>query len=267
MKIGVSTASLYPLHVEDAFKTLCDLGITTAEIFANSTIEGQEPIVSEICSLRDKNNVKITSFHPFSSPMESVFLFSDYDRRIDEMLAMYRGFFKSMNKLGAKIFVLHGAILSSKCSPAHYMKQFSLLSEAGREFGITVAQENVSYCMSGKLEFLKKMKRDIPDAARFVLDLKQARRSGENPLDYIKELGESVVHCHISDADENRDCLAVGAGKFDFESLLKAFSEKGYDGTLIVELYRRDYGEFSELKKSADYLAELCDKLNINYSL
>ena len=267
MKIGVSTASLYPLHVEDAFGTLCKLGVKTAEIFANSTAEGQEPIVSEILGMRDKNNVRITSFHPFSSPMESVFLFSDYDRRIDEMMTLYRGFFGSMNKLGAKIFVLHGAILSSKCSPAHYMKQFAMLSEAGREFGITVAQENVSYCMSGKLEFLKKMKRDIPEAARFVLDLKQARRSGENPLDYINELGESVVHCHISDADEDRDCLAVGAGKFDFESLLKAFADKGYGGALIGELYRRNYGEFSELKSSVDCLAEHCEKLGIKYTL
>ena len=116
-------------------------------------------------------------------------------------------------------------------------------------------------------EFLKKMKRDIPEAARFVLDLKQARRSGENPLDYIKELGENIVHCHISDADENRDCLAVGAGKFDFETLLKAFADKGYSGALIVELYRRNYGDFSELKQSADNLALLCEKLGIKYTL
>ena len=267
MKIGVSTASLYPCHVEDAFKILCDLGVKTVEIFANSTSEGQEPIVSEICSMRDLNNVRITSFHPFSSPMESVFLFSDYDRRIDEMMSLYRGFFGSMNKFGAKVFVLHGAILSSKCTPQHYMKQFAMLSEAGREYGITVAQENVSYCMSGSIDFLKQMKREIPENARFVLDLKQARRSGENPLDYIKALGDSIIHCHISDADENRDCLAAGAGKFDFESLLKALSDKGFDGALIVELYRRNYGDFSELKHSADFLAELCEKLSIKYSL
>lgn len=267
MKIGVSTASLYPLHVEDAFAKLCGLGVKTIEVFANSTAEGQEPIISEICSLRDENNVKITSFHPFSSPMESVFLFSDYDRRIDEMMSLYRGFFKSMNTLGAKIFVLHGAILSSKCAPVHYLKQFNMLSEAGREFGITVAQENVSYCMSGNLDFLRKMKREIPEAARFVLDLKQARRSGGDPLDYVEALGESIVHCHISDADENRDCLAVGAGNYDFSELLRALSDKGYDGALIVELYRRNYGEFSELKESTDVLADYCERLGIKYSL
>lgn len=262
MKIGVSTASLYPLHVEDAFKTLCAMGVRTIEVFANSTCEGEEPCVSEIIGMQKDYGVEITSFHPFSSPMESVFLFSTYDRRIDEMMTLYRRFFESMDKLGAKIFVLHGAILSSKCTAEHYLKQFAMLSDAGREYGVTVAQENVSYCLSGKLKFLKMMKKELGDKAKFVLDLKQARRSRENPLDYVRELGESVIHCHISDADRDRDCLAVGAGCFDFEELIRALKAQGFDGNLIVELYRQNYGDFSELKTSADNLAEIVEKLS-----
>lgn len=261
MKIGVSTASLYPLHAEDAFKTLCGLGVKTIEVFANSTCEGQEPCVSEMLGMQREYGVDVTSFHPFSSPMESVFLFSTYDRRIDEMMTLYRGFFESMKKFGAEIFVLHGAISSSKCSEQHYVKQFAMLSDAGREYGVTVAQENVSYCLSGKLEFLKMMKRELGDKAKFVLDLKQARRSHEDPLDYVKELGGNIAHCHISDADSDRDCLAVGAGCFDFEVLIKALVDKGFDGNLIVELYRQNYGDFSELKTSADNLYEIVEKL------
>ncbi len=263
MKIGVSTASLYPLHVEDAFRTLCEMGVKTVEVFANSTCEGQEPCVSEIIAMQKEYGVDITSFHPFSSPMESVFLFSTYDRRIEEMMTLYRGFFGSMNRLGAKLFVLHGAISSSKCSDEHYIKQFEMLSDAGREYGVTVAQENVSYCLSGKLEFLKMMKRELGDKAKFVLDLKQARRSHEDPLNYIKELGGNIAHCHISDADSGRDCLAVGAGSFDFERLIKALIDEGFDGNLIVELYRQNYGEFSELKTSAENLCEIVDKIKM----
>ena len=37
MKIGVSSASLYPLHAEDAFAELAALGVRCAELFANST--------------------------------------------------------------------------------------------------------------------------------------------------------------------------------------------------------------------------------------
>lgn len=256
MKIGVSTASLYPLHIEDAFAKIAEMGIKTAEVFANSTCEAREPFISQLCELRDKNAMTIPSFHPFSSPMESVFLFSTYDRRIEEMLGLYREFFGAMNRLGAKIFVVHGAILSSKCTTEHYLRQFRLLSETGREFGVTVAQENVSYCLSGDLEFLKTMKRELGEYASFVLDLKQARRSKRDPLEYLDALGTSIVHCHLSDANADFDCLPIGKGEFDFETLIKKLRSEGYDGALIVELYRDNYGEFTELRESVDVLAE-----------
>ncbi len=261
MKIGVSTASLYPLHVEDAFAELCRLGIENIEVFANSVYEGGAECTTQIVAMRDEHKVNVTSFHPFSSPMESVFLFSTYDRRIDEMLTLYRSFFNSMNRLGAKIFVLHGAILSSKCPADHYVRQFRVLAEIGREYGITVAQENVSYCLSGSLDFLKSMKRELGDYANFVLDLKQARRSHANPFDYVRELGGSIIHTHLSDADSERDCLPIGKGNFDFAELIKQLCANGFDGAMIVELYRQNYGEFSELRDSYDYLNEILVKL------
>lgn len=257
MKVGVSTASLYPLHVEDAFAQLIQLGVKTAEVFANSTAEGQEPLVSQLRGMMERSGICVTSFHPFSSPMESVFLFSEYDRRIDEMMTLYRSFFGSMKTLGAKIFVLHGAILSSRCSPSHYLRQFAMLSEAAEECGVTVAQENVSYCMSGKLEFLKMMKRELGARAKFVLDLKQARRSCENPLDYVDALGSSIIHCHVSDADSSHDCLPIGEGSFDFAALARRMREHGYNGAYIVELYRENYCEFDQLRQSVDRLSEI----------
>lgn len=261
MNIGVSTASLYPLHIEDAFAKLAEMGIRAAETFANSTNEAREPYLSQICGIRDRNNMTITSFHPFSSPMESVFLFSTYDRRIEEMMTLYREFFGAMNKLGAKIFVLHGAILSSKCTVPHYLKQFRMLSEAGLEFGITVAQENVSYCLSGSLEFLEMMKKELGEYAKFVLDLKQARRSGADPFEYIHALGTSIVHCHLSDANADKDCLPIGEGDFDFALFSEKMLALGFDGAFIVELYRDNYGEFTELRRSVDALSEIVDKL------
>ncbi|MCM1166081.1 MAG: sugar phosphate isomerase/epimerase [Lachnospiraceae bacterium] len=261
INIGVSTASLYPLHVEDAFAELARLGVKCAEVFANSVREGGEPYISQMCKIRDENGMTVTSFHPFSSPMESVFLFSTYDRRVEEMIELYRGFFGSMNRLGAKVFVVHGAINSSKCTPKHYVEQFRLLSGVGREYGVAVAQENVHYCLSGRLEFLKMMKRELGEDAKFVLDLKQARRSGEDPLDYVEALGESIVHCHLSDGDGDRDCLPVGRGNFDFGLLARRLFSHGYAGAFIVELYRDNYGEFSELKSSVDALSEIVDKL------
>lgn len=254
MKFGVSTASLYPLHVEDALTELAVRGVKTVEIFANSTCESQEPYISMMCSTAAQYGMSVRSFHPFSSPMESVFLFSTYDRRIEEMLTLYRGFFDNMNKLGARIFVLHGAISSSKCTPEHYVKQFRLLSEIGSEYGITVAQENVCYCLSGQLDFLTMMKRELGERAKFVLDLKQARRIKRDIFDFVDALGSSIVHCHVSDGSDECDCLPVGKGCFDFAQLFSRMDANGYSGSYIVELYRNNYNSFDELKESADRL-------------
>lgn len=263
MKIGVSTASLYPLHAEDAFEELAALGIKTAELFANSSTEARDPVAGLIAETMKRSGMEVVSLHPFSSPMESVYLFSEYDRRIAEMLEMYREFFGTMRRLGARFFVLHGAILSSGCPPEHYVRQFRLLSEAADEFGVTVAQENVSYCLSGKLEFLEMMKRELGSRAKFVLDLKQCRRSGEDPFDYIKALGGSIVHLHISDGSGDQDCLPVGAGSFDFRRLMKEMSAEGYDGVYMIELYRRNYDTFSQLRESADRLTDIAQSLGL----
>lgn len=263
MKIGVSSASLYPLHAEDAFAELAALGVRCAELFANSTCEARDPVVGEIEQTCRKNGIEVLSFHPFSSPMESVYLFSTYDRRIEEMIQLYSEFFGTMKRLGAKIFVLHGAILSSKCPPEHYVKQFRLLAETGRKYGVTVAQENVSYCLSGDLEFLKMMKRELGGYARFVLDLKQVRRAHGDTFEYIRALGENIVHLHISDGSVERDCLPVGHGEFDFRRLMQGMDALGYSGAYMMELYRQNYDEFARLRESVDRLQDIADSLGI----
>lgn len=261
MNVGVSTASLYPLHIEDAFAQLAGLGVKTVEAFANSFREAEEPYISMLLEMMERDGISVPSFHPFTSVMETGFLFSTYDRRVEEMMEFYRGFFRSMNKLGAKIFVLHGAFADKNVEPEYYLKQFRMLSETGSEYGITVAQENVCYCMSGRLEFLKMMKRELGELAKFVLDLKQARRSGESVWDYIEALGDSIVHCHVSDGGSGGDCLPVGKGEFDFARLVSAMEQQGYSGAYIVELYRHNYGGFEELKQSADNLSEIIDRI------
>jgi len=261
MKIGVSTASLYNMHTEDALLTLARLGVRDAEIFLNSTGELTGEIFAFMKKAVADYGLNIISAHPFSSPMETLFLFSSYDRRVAEMLDMYKRYFSAMNELGAKILVIHGAILSAKITDERYMERFSLLSGIGKSFGITVAQENVHYCKSGKAEFLEKMSREMGDEISFVLDVKQARRSGYS-AHYLAELiGGKIVHLHLSDSDTDDDCLPPGNGDFDFARLFTILKNRGYTGDAVIELYRENYGEYEELKKSAAYLEEIIRRI------
>ncbi|MCL2754493.1 MAG: sugar phosphate isomerase/epimerase [Oscillospiraceae bacterium] len=258
MKIGVSTASLYPLHTERALLELAERGIKTTEIFLSSTLELDGEIFASMRRTVRDYQLDVLALHPFSSPMETMFLFGSYDRRVAEMLELYKRYFTAMNELGAKIFVLHGVNADAKCDNARYLERFALLAESAREYGVTVAQENVCYCKSASPAFLQMLKRELGNFGvkpAFVLDLKQARRAGVCPFAIIDALGEAIVHLHLSDGISENTCLAIGAGDFDFARL---FRETHVGG--VVELYRGNYGEYDELIRYVEILEKLSKK-------
>ncbi|MCL1831904.1 MAG: sugar phosphate isomerase/epimerase [Oscillospiraceae bacterium] len=256
-KIGIATASLFPLHTETALLQVAKLGVKNVEIFLNSPSElVGEVFMSMQDTIRDYN-LNIMALHPFSSPMETLYLFSAYDRRVTEILDLYERYFAAMERLGARIFVIHGAFTTAKCSDALYIERVSLLTETARRHGVTVAQENVCYCKSGALDFLCMMKTALGDSAAFVLDLKQVRRVGGNPLDYVDALGDSIIHLHLSDCTADDDCVRIGKGEYDFLTLFKRLEQSGFSGGGVVELYRENYGEYSELRESVEFLENL----------
>ena len=257
MKIGVSTASLYPIYTEDALLEVARLGVKNVEIFLNSVTELEGKIFSSIQNAVKEYNLNVISVHPFSSPLETLFLFSSYDRRVTEIMDLYKRYFEVMNVLNSGLFVIHGAISSAKCSDERYVERLSGLVELGRTMGITVAQENVSYCRSSSVEFLEMLSRELGDTAKFVLDIKQARRSSLQPAQLLDRLGNNIVHLHLSDADENNDCLPIGAGVFDFVDFFNHLAQIGYCGDAVVELYRENYGEYSVLSDSVKFLEKM----------
>lgn len=257
---GVSSASLYPLHTEDAVEILAGLGVKNMEIFINDISELDAEISSKIYKTVTDYGINVVSMHPFSSPMESLFLFSDYDRRRDTLIDMYRRYFEFMNRLGAKIFVLHGAILSAKCSDERYFERYSMLLDAAEEFGVSVAQENICYCKSKDIGFLKRLKENCGSRTKYVLDIKQAVRTGLSPFELIEELGKDIIHIHVSDNKPDADCLPVGKGSFDFEGFIGKLKDIGYDGALLIELYRNNYGEYSELYEGMKIIQQIVAK-------
>ena len=261
MLAGISSASMYPLHTEDAVRELAKMGVRNAEIFINDVSESDGEIFADIVKTVKDSGMNIVSVHPFSSPMESLFLFSDYDRRRDTLIDMYKRYFECMNVLGADIFVLHGAILSTKCSDERYFERYSMLMDAAEEYGVTVAQENICYCKSKDLEFLKNLRKNCGERTKFVLDIKQAVRTGLSPFTIIDELGKDIIHVHISDNGKNGDCLPVGKGEFDFFALTEKLNSIGYNGAMFIELYRNNYGEYTELYESMKKIEEIIAKI------
>lgn len=263
MIAGVSTACFYPMHTEEALKELIRLGVRDVEIFFNAADEINGTIYKVIEALVKENSISVHSVHPFTSALETVYLFSDYDRRVEEIMELYKRYFEIMNSLGAKIFVLHGALASAICSDEFYFEQYSRLYRLGKQFGVTVAQENICYCKSKSLDFLRKMSAQLGDECAFVLDLKQAHRSDISPFEIMDELGGKIRHYHVSDyLNRQADCLPAGKGGFDFDIFFRRLADEKYSGAVMLELYRKNFGESCELADSLEFLHKGIEKIS-----
>lgn len=247
MKIGISTACLYPELLENALKSILERGVDVLEIFINTHSELNKNYLKNLKAMSDNYGAEIVSLHPFTCGIEPMMFFTPYQRRFDDILEYYKLYFEAMNILGAGIFVFHGNNKLNTYPDENYFERYLSLFNLGRQFGITVAHENVERCTGGNLSFLLKMSEALGDSAKFVLDLKQARRSGENPNEFIKVLKNNIVHIHYSDGGSNEDCVKFGKGEFDNTTFIDNLRQNNYKNAIILELYRENFIDADDL--------------------
>ena len=249
MIAGVSTSCLYPEKTEQALLCLGRMQIGAAEIFLNAPSEWEEPFVRELGKIAADHGIRILSLHPFISGLEPLLFFSDYERRLYDGIELYKNYFHAANLLGADILVFHGDRKESRRPIGFYAERFARLIEAGRAMGITVAHENVARCVGCAPGFFRALRGQLPQA-KFVLDVKQCIRAGCSTEDMLEAMGDGVIHLHLSDHAPGRDCLPLGEGTMDLAALLKQMQAAGFDGNVVLELYRDNYGTYSQLADS-----------------
>ncbi len=261
MQIGVSSSCFYPLETEKSLIKLGELGVKKAEIFVNSSSELQKSFISEICKIKDFYSIDILSFHPFTSFGEGFYIFSEYYRRFLDSLEMYKPMFEAAKTLGAEIFVLHGAKNIREISDEEYAERFLRFCNTAKDFGITVAHENVVDYVGQTPQFMKYLQNRLGENFKMVLDIKQARRAKQDPYEFIEAVGESIVHLHLSDFTDDEDCKPpFENGKFDFQKLFEKMNGIGYKGNAVIEVYRHNFKEAAELGDAMHYLQNLLRK-------
>lgn len=254
---GVSTACYYPLETEAALTVAGEYGIKNVEVFLNSPSELSDEFVDKLIAIKEKYGINIVSVHPFFSFAESFFLFSNYERRFHDILPLYDKFIEVTRKLGADIFVIHGAKIPGSVSDEEYCRRFAHLIDTGKKYGVRVCHENVVYHRGQSPEYLKMMRDNIGDDFKIVLDIKQAHRAGYTPYDFIDKLGDSIVHIHISDRNDEKDCITPLKGEFDFKKLFETMKNIRYDGKYIIELYEWSYKDRAEIAEAYNKLSEM----------
>lgn len=255
MNIGASTSCFYPLETEKALQRVIDMGFKSTEIFFNSVCEVYPDFAKDMRKQADDGGVDILSVHSFSSSIDHISVFGEYQRRYDDFIDWYKMTCHAAAILGAKYVVVHGALANSKrpLPEEHYFERFAGLIEIGKQEGVKVCQENVVRFRSQSLEFLKRMRDYLGDDFNMVFDVKQAVRSGYDPLLLASEMKDSIVHLHLSDHNEKQDCIAPGKGNFDFKGLFDIVNPN----SAVIELYSLGFDIEDELKFSKKYFENL----------
>ncbi|MDD3765947.1 MAG: sugar phosphate isomerase/epimerase [Eubacteriales bacterium] len=265
MEIGISTACFYPMQTEQTLEIIAGLGASVCEVFFEAECEYEPEFTSLIKDRLTKYNIKPNSVHAFCAPFEAQ-LFSDYERRRKDALKSFEKVLKAASALGCNIYTFHGDKRADDFDSidfAHYGKCFDLLANMACSYGVQLAWENVAWCQSSRPEFIKRIKEITKSTnLKHTLDIKQAKRAGISPYEYIEVMGEGLVNLHLNDNNDTATCLLPGEGTVDFSEYFDYLKQKGYRGNAIIEVYNSNYKSLDQLKTSFDKTKKLCLKEN-----
>lgn len=261
MKIGISTASLFPeKHSEDAAQIIKDLGADVAEIFL-STFYEYRPEFSKALAPKIEG-LEVNSLHTMPLNFEPN-LFNSTRRVRGDGFYWLDQVARSAQLLKCPDYTFHGFVRTAGVRHDDMGFIGERIAEAyyfARGYNLSLCLENTAHYAYNRPGFFKEVKSRCPEIAG-VFDIKQARRSGYPYAMYIEEMAGSVGYAHLSDVDADGRCCLPGKGIYDFNEVLKRLKGAGFDGNIIIEVYRGDYGGFEELKESLEFLKEIADKI------
>lgn len=253
MKIGISTASLYPMRTEEALLFLCKNGVKVTEIFFNSFDELKPENVRRLKCTADGFGTEIVSVHPCGSVAEPYFLFSEYDRRTEETLRFYEQYYVTAALLGAKYVVLHGDSIHGTLSMERYCERLMLMNRSANRYGVSVTHENVNRFRASTPENIRGIRRFTNDGIKFTFDVKQCIRAGFDPSVIYDAMKGNIVNVHLSDHSSTTECMLPGNGDYDLKALLSRLENDGYKGAALIEVYRNAYDNHGELISSLKF--------------
>ena len=258
MKVGISTACFYPEYkTEETLEVIKKAGFDLCETFLEADYEMQPEFCTKLKEKADELGITIYSVHSFSSTFEP-FLMNRYERRRKEMLEKFKSMCKAAKILNAKYYVFHGMRNNMICNDmTDFASHMDELCSIADEYGVKIAWENVCWCKSTNTEFIKETIRNMKKNIYFTLDIKQAVRGGQNPQNYLNVYGDKLRNVHINDANEIESCLLPGKGSIDIKSIIQRVSKISSDIPFIIEVYRENFNDISDLKKAKEYIESI----------
>lgn len=262
MQVGISTASLFGRFVtEDALKFLSENNVPLVEVFLESYCEYDKSFGEILKNV--KGQTTIHSVHTLTTQFEPQ-LYSVNERARTDSFKILRNVLSVAEQVGAKCYTFHGGARFKKTPLVLDLDRVGAITQeiinVCAEYGVKLAYENVHWGYYNYLGFYSELKKRTKGLCA-TLDVKQARQSGLNCFELIKEMGQDIQTLHLSDIDENGKMCLPGKGVLDLKSLFSALKDYGFDGAILLEVYKNDFSSFSELFSSMQYVKSVAEQV------
>ena len=231
--VALSTASVFPDRVADAFEIAARLGYDGLEVMVSADAVSQD--VGALQRLADYHGVPVLALHaPCLLVTQRVWGYEPWGKLVRSKEAAER--------LGAKVVVVHPPFRWQR----DYARDFSAgLARMTEESDIVFAVENMYPLRAGGAEVAAYAPHWNPlfmDSPHVALDLSHTATSGSDAYAMAEELGDRLAHVHMADGSglPNRDeHLVPGRGTQPCAPLLEKLAADGYRGMVVLEVNTR----------------------------
>lgn len=262
MQTGISTASLFGRKVtEDALEFLSKNNVPVAEVFLESYCEYNQAF-GKLLKQR-QGDINVHSVHVLTTQFEPQ-LYSVNERAKKDSFELLDGAMSAGEQINAKYYTFHGGARFKKTPLILDMDRVGKITQqiidCAKSHNITLAYENVHWGYYNYAGFFSELRRRT-EGLKATLDIKQARQSGVHYGDYIKDMSSDIVTVHLSDVGEDGKMCLPGSGKTDFVDIFNRLRDVGFDGALILEVYKSDFETYEQLFESVEYIKNLSEKI------
>ncbi len=254
-KIGLSVPGRADIKItEEMFREYSEAKISSLEL-SFSHMDGIFDF-KEMKRLADKWGLELWSYHLPFLPFDRI------DISNPELADFTVELLSGLIKRAAEEADIHRVVIHPSGEPideserpmriACAKRSLKRLSEAAKSVGTTVAVEELPRTCLGRNsdELLEMISAD--DSLRVCFDTNHLLT--ERGVDFVKRLADKIVTIHVSDYDlgDERHYLP-GEGMIDWQQLIKALSDAGYNGPWLYEVGR---GATNKIVRSRDLVPE-----------
>lgn len=232
IRVGLSSASVFPQPLERAFEIAADLEYDGLEVMVWSDRVSQQP--ERVRDLKHKYGVDVLSVHaPCLLLTQRVWG--------TEPRAKVRRSADAAALLGADTVVLHPPFVWQR----RYVRDFAAgIEKIMDETGVIIAVENMfPLYVSGRVVSTFAPSWDVVEQGydHYTLDLSHTSVSGSDALQMAKDMGTNLRHVHIADgtgkaSDEH---LIPGRGDQPCAEVLRHLVSAEFSGSVVVEANTR----------------------------